>query len=119
MCTALFCAFPDCLLGLFDADADMLSLGIPALRIISVTFVFAAVTIILGYACSGLGNGMINMLGTGFRQVVILVPLLWLFTEIWGISAAWYAFCAAEPAALVYTLLSSLHLLQNRKIIER
>lgn len=117
--TALFCAFPGQLLGLFDADAGMLSMGIPALRSISVTFVFAAVTIILGYSCSGLGNGVINMLGTGLRQVVILVPLLWLFTRIWGVSAAWYAFWVAEPAALLYAVLSSLHLLRKRNILDK
>lgn len=116
--TVLFCVLPGQLLGLFDADAGMLSMGIPALRSISVTFVFAAVTIILGYACSGLGNGVINMLGTGLRQVLILVPLLWLFTRIWGVSAAWYAFWVAEPAALVYAVLSSLRLLKKRGIFE-
>lgn len=74
--TVIFCAIPEPLLGLFDADAAMLALGVPALRTISFTFAFAAVTTILGYAASGLGNGLINMAGTGLRQVLIIFAFM-------------------------------------------
>lgn len=114
--TVIFCAFPGPLLRLFDADEAMLQLGVPALRIISPTFVFGAVTIILGYAASGLGNGLINMTGTGLRQVVVLVPLVWFLTETAGVDAAWYAFWAAEVIAAVYAVLASLRLLKKRGI---
>lgn len=117
LATVLFCAIPGPLLRLFKADAGMLALGIPALRIISVTFVFAAVTMILGYAASGLGNGFINMASTGLRQFVILVPLVWLLARTAGVHLVWYAFWAAEPAATVYAAFSSIHLLYRRGIL--
>lgn len=117
LATALFCAVPEQLLGLFDADKEMLALGVPALRIISVTFVFAAVTMILGYASSGLGNGFVNMAATGLRQFVILVPLVFLLSKMAGASYVWYAFWAAEPAAAVYAVFSSVHLLRKKGIL--
>lgn len=117
LASTIFFAIPELLLGLFDADADMLAIGIPALRIISLTFVFAAVTTILGYASSGLGNGLINMAGTGLRQVLILIPLVWILAKAAGVHAVWYAFWAAEPAAAVYAILSSLRLLRKRGIL--
>lgn len=55
--TAVFLLFPRQLLGLFSAREEMLAFGVPALRIISVTFLFAVVTILCGYFASGLGNG--------------------------------------------------------------
>ena len=55
--TILFQIFPSELLSLFNAGKDMLSIGVPAIRIISVTFLFSAITTILGFAVSGLGNG--------------------------------------------------------------
>lgn len=64
-------AFPRELLGLFSASDEMLAMGIPALRIISVTFVLAAFTIICGYFASGLGNGVINMIGGALRQMML------------------------------------------------
>lgn len=117
LATALFCAIPGPLLKLFDADAEMLALGVPALRIISVTFVFAAVTMILGYAASGLGSGFVNMVSTGLRQFVILVPLVWLLAETAGVRFVWYAFWAAEPAAAAYAAFHSIRLLRQRGIL--
>ncbi|MGN1192769.1 MAG: MATE family efflux transporter [Dorea sp.] len=116
LASVIFCAIPRQLLGLFDAEADMLLLGVPALRVISITFVFAAVTMILGYAASGLGNGLINMIGTGLRQVIILVPLAWILGKMAGIHAVWYAFWVAEPLAMIYALISCVHLLHKKGI---
>ncbi|MCD7820011.1 MAG: MATE family efflux transporter, partial [Lachnospiraceae bacterium] len=104
--TVIFLAFPNLLLGLFAASDEMLSIGVPALRIISVTFVFATMTIIFGYFASGLGNGLINMIGGAIRQLVILVPLVWLFTNYFGISYTWYAMWISETLAFVYSFLS-------------
>lgn len=42
--TAVFLLFPRQLLGLFSASEEMLTFGVPALRIISVTFLFAVIT---------------------------------------------------------------------------
>ena len=55
----IFCTLPKQLLQLFSTSLEMLVLGIPALRIISISFVFAAVTILCGYFASGPGNGMV------------------------------------------------------------
>ena len=87
--TAVFMAFPHGLLGLFSPSSEMLVSGVPALRIICVTFAFASVTMILGYAMSGLGNGLINMLGTALRQLIIFVPLAYLFASYFGIEKVW------------------------------
>ena len=103
--TALFSAVPGPLLSLFSAGEEMLALGIPALRIISPTFAFGALTMIMGYYSSGLGNGVINMLGTALRQVVLLVPAVWIFAKTMGIASVWYAFWISESIALAVTAL--------------
>nr|WP_326185285.1 hypothetical protein [uncultured Oscillibacter sp.] len=64
----------------------MLATGVPAPRIISVTFALSSVTIILGYAVSGLGNGLVNMVSTPLRQFVVFVPLAYLLARFSGIS---------------------------------
>ena len=98
--TALFLLLPDQLLLLFSADAEMLALGVPALRIIAVTFVLAAVTTLCGYFASGLGNGLVNMLGSALRQLIVLVPAMALLLRFTGLPAIWYAFWLAEGTAL-------------------
>lgn len=102
--TAVFELFPGPLLSLFNASPAMLEIGIPALRIIAVTFALAAVTVICGYFASGLGNGVINMLGAAIRQVVVLVPCVWLLIHLFGLSATWFGIWISEAAAFLVSL---------------
>ncbi|MDO4305364.1 MAG: MATE family efflux transporter [Eubacteriales bacterium] len=105
--TVIFMAFPRFLLGLFSPGSEMLAIGVPALRIISVTFAFASVTMILGYSMSGLGTGVVNMLGTALRQLIIFVPLAYLFAANFGIEKVWYSMWISEIIAMVYAVFAS------------
>ena len=111
--TVIFWCFPGQLLQLFSASQEMLTLGIPALRIISVSFVMAAITILCGYFASGLGNGIINMISAAIRQLILLVPCLLIFIKISGISHGWYAFWIAEIVACIYSYCTSHKLLKT------
>ncbi|MDO4321708.1 MAG: MATE family efflux transporter [Lachnospiraceae bacterium] len=113
----VFFAIPGPLLGIFSASEEMLSFGVPALRIICGTFAFASVTMVLGYAVSGLGNGMVNMLGTALRQFILLVPGIYLLSKYFGIGYAWYAFWISEVAAAVYGGLATRKELKRKKIL--
>ena len=100
--TLLFMTLPKQLLSLFNASTDLLALGVPAVRIICVTYALTAVTTVLGMCASGLGNGMINMIGTGIRQVVLLLPCFALFKAVFGLNNAWFAMWVAEVCAALY-----------------
>ncbi len=104
--TAVFMLFPRQLLTLYSASDVMMAMGVPALRIISVSFVGAVVTIISGYFATGLGNGVINMVGALLRQLVILVPAIYLFIRFFGLPYAWYALWIAEAVAAVYSYIA-------------
>ena len=112
--TAVFLLFPAQLLGLFSASDEMLAFGVPALRIISVTFLFAVTTILCGYFASGLGNGVVNMIGAALRQLVVLVPCLWLLIRTMGIEKAWFAFWVSEVVACAYSLWATKKELRNK-----
>lgn len=114
----LFAALPAQLLGLFSASREMLELGVPALRIICGTFPLAAVTIVMGYTISGLGNGVINMLGTALRQLVLLVPAVYLFSRYLGIAYAWYGFWVSETAAVICCALLVRRELRRKGILQ-
>ena len=112
--TAVFLLFPAQLLELFSASDEMLAFGVPALRIISVTFLFAVITILCGYFASGLGNGVVNMIGGALRQLVVLVPCLWLLIRTMGIDRAWFAFWVSEVIACAYSLWATKKELRNK-----
>ncbi len=113
--TVLFMALPRQLLSLFNASEDLLALGTPAVRMICVTYALTAVTTVLGMCASGLGNGMINMIGTGLRQVLILLPCFSLLKALAGLPAAWTAMWVAEACAALFVILAY-HGEQKRKI---
>jgi putative MATE family efflux protein len=114
--TIVFLALPEALLGLFSPSSEMMAIGVPALRIISLTFPLASVTMILGYSMSGLGNGMVNMIGTALRQLILFVPLAYVFASCFGIEHVWYSMWISELVAVLYALWASkriLHRLQK------
>lgn len=112
--TAIFCLFPGQLLALFDAGSKMLEIGIPALRIISVVFTLTGITVTIGYYFSGLGNGLVNMVSSLIRQLVLLMPLAYLFGNRLGLGATWYAFWISEAAACIFAVWSCLR--KNREL---
>jgi putative MATE family efflux protein len=117
LATILFMAIPQVLLGFFSPSGEMMRIGVPALRIIAVTFIPASLTMVLGYSMSGLGNGIVNMIGTGLRQLVVFVPLLYVFASTFGVERCWYAVWISEAAAILYSITASIRILKNKKIL--
>lgn len=112
--TVIFLVFPKQLLLLFAANEDMLEIGIPALRIISITFALSAVTIVIGYMIIGLGNGMVNMIGTALRQLIVVIPFVILFGKAGGVSKVWYAYWISELTACLYAVFSLKSILRHK-----
>ncbi|MCC8027940.1 MAG: MATE family efflux transporter [Clostridium sp.] len=100
----LFSLIPQQLLGLYAAGTELMAVGIPLIRIMSATFPAAAISITIGFACSGLGNGMVSMLSTCIRQLVLLVPLAGLMAVRYGLDYAWYAAWISETAAVLFSI---------------
>jgi putative MATE family efflux protein len=117
LATILFMAVPQILLGFFSPSDEMLKIGIPALRIIAVTFIPASVTMVLGYSMSGLGNGLVNMIGTGLRQLILFVPILYVFARCFGVEHCWYAVWISEVVAVIYSITATIGILRNKKIL--
>lgn len=104
--SVVFFLLPGQLLSLFNASPALLAIGIPAVRIMCGTFALRAVTTILGMCASGLGNGVVNMLGTGLRQVIVLLPCFWLLLKTVGLPVAWSAMWLSEILAMLYCVWS-------------
>lgn len=101
-----FQLFPAELLLLFEASEDMLGIGVPALRIISTCFLFAAVGISFSTFFQAIGSGIYSMMLSLIRQLVVLVPAAFALSAIFhSLDAIWFAFPIAELFALMTSLL--------------
>lgn len=93
------------ILGLFEASDAMLRIGVPALRIISLCFVFAGFNVICGSTFQALGNGVLSMVISIVRQLVVLLPAAFLLSLSGVLDSVWWAFPIAEIAAMALSVL--------------
>ena len=100
---ALFIAIPGTLLGFFNASEDMLAIGIPALRRICWSFLFAGYCIIIGSVFQALGNGIYSLWVSLARQLFVLLPSAYILARVLGLDHVWWAFPIAELVSLVLT----------------
>ena len=100
LCMAVFQIIPDKLLLLFNASDHMLEIGVPALRRISLSYVFAGICVVSGSVFQALGNGLYSMFVSVARQLLILVPVAWLFSLTGNVKLVWLAFPIAELVSI-------------------
>lgn len=103
-------AFPTQLLGLFNADEEMLQIGVKAFRTISFSFPLAAITIVFITTFNSIGRGVFSLIITLMRQVVVILPVAYFFSKLFGLSYIWLAYPIAEAVgfttASVFMLIS-------------
>ena len=103
--TILFQIFPKELLLLFDASDEMLKIGVPALRLISICFIPASFGIITGTLFQGTGHGMLSLYASLIRQLFGILPLAFILIRIGGVTLSWMAFPLAEILGVTYSAL--------------
>ena len=101
--TLMFELIPDKLFMLFDASDHMLSMGIPALRIIAIHFPVAAFCIITGSLLQAVGKAVYSMINSICRQLVVLIPVAFLLSLLGNVNYVWFAFLVAEVASMILT----------------
>ena len=94
--TAIFWIFPKELMILFSPNEEMMKLGIPALRICSLCFILAAFDVIAIASFQSLGNGMYALYASFLRQLVLILPLAYVLSKMFGLEAVWYSIPLAE-----------------------
>ena len=100
----VFQIFPDVLLGMFNPSEEFLIMGRSALRIISLCFPLAAVSISLGACFQAMGNGMYSTITSLCRQLVVLLPVAYLMSLTGNVNNVWLAYPIAEVASSLVTV---------------
>ncbi|MCI8786280.1 MAG: MATE family efflux transporter [Eubacterium sp.] len=96
---------PEQLLLLFNASEQMLTIGVFALRVLSLCYIFAGVSIVASGLFQGLGKSVYSLVLSVIRQLVILIPAAYLLSLTGRLEAVWFSFPLAEIASLLVTLL--------------
>ena len=108
---------PAQLMGLFNPDPELLEIGKPALRIISLSFSFAGFCIVIGSVFQSLGNGIYSMIISVARQLLVLLPVAYLLSRMGNVVYIWWAFPIAELMSLTLTIIFLIRI--NKKVISK
>ena len=111
----IFEFFPGQVLGLFSASQAMLTIGIPAMRIICLHFLLAGTSIVLSSVFQALGNGLFSLIVSVCRQLFVLLPAAWLLAQTGSVNNVWWAFLIAEIVSVLMSLAFYAHI--NKTII--
>ncbi len=101
----IFQLFPKNLLALFDASEAMIKIGVPALRIISLSYLFAGFCIITSSVFQAIGNGIWSMSIAIIRQLVVLIPVAFMLAKTGQLNLVWFSFPIAECFSLALCIL--------------
>ena len=109
-----FMLLPRQLLGFFNPTAELLEVGIPALRIICLCFPLAALGLVSSNMYQAIGRGNYSLVMSVMRQLVVLVPVAWALAKLTNnVGMVWWAFPIAEAVSLAVSVVFFVHL--NKK----
>ena len=105
----LFQVIPDVFLSMFLAEGettgDLLTIGVPALRTISLSFLFAGFAIVCSSVFQAMGHGVLSLAVSVVRQLLVLLPVAFLLSRLRGLDAVWWAIPIAELFSLTLSAL--------------
>lgn len=108
-----FQIFPESLMGIFNATEEMLAIGKAALRIISISFVFAGFAIICSCVCQALGKSVYSLILSICRQIGVLIPSAYLLSLAKNVNLIWWAFPISELISLIMATLFLMRVLRK------
>lgn len=100
--TILSWMIPKQLIGLFTTNMQTVQIGVTALHIISLGFAVSAVSVTCSGVLEGLGKGTASLYISLARYVIVMIPVAFVFSRIWGADGVWAAFCATELVTAVF-----------------
>lgn len=99
--------FPRQIAGIFTSDKELLDITEHAMRISSLAFPVVGVQIVISNFFQSIGYALKSIIQSLSRQILFLIPALFIFPKIWGLTGVW----ASMPVSDFLAFLLSLYLL--------
>ena len=97
LATILMWLFTNQIFDLFTATDEMRAIGVPMIRIVSLSLILSIPSVVgVGGIFQALGNWKFPIFQSFLRQVIILLPVFYLFSKTGNLSFAWWAFVVSE-----------------------
>ena len=101
----IFLVFPEKIISIYDITSEVLNIGIPALRILSLGFIFTGISLVLSASFQSFGNGIYSLIVNLSRKIIFSLPLILLLKPIIGIYSIWISFPMAEVITMIISII--------------
>ncbi len=101
---AVFQLFPNQLLGLFNAQNEILAIGQVALRIVCFAFPFMGITLLFGAFFQALGHSKITMF-TSIIELVLMLTIAIVLRMVGTVYTVWFCFILTEAIVAAFAIL--------------
>ena len=112
----VFQTVPGALIGLFNKEAALIHIGTPALRRISISFIFAGFCVVSSSVYQAMGKGVYSLWVSVARQLLFLLPLAFVFSLTGNLDLVWFAFPLAELVSVTLCVVFIKRLFRKVKI---
>ncbi len=90
-------AIPGLIVKLFNNDSEVLyAIAVKGLRLVGLGLPIVGFQVVASNYFQSVGKAKLAIFATLFRQVILLIPLLFIFPEFWGINGIWLAYPVAD-----------------------
>lgn len=107
--TVISMIYPEYILKMFNAENELLEIGISSLKIISIGFIFSTISVVFSGVFEGMGEGFKSLEITLLRQFIVIIPIAFIMAKIFGINGVWMAF----PISEIVTTISAIFFMKN------
>ena len=101
LCWLIIMLLPGQIMSAFNADADFLSEGVPAIRLYSTLFFAIGIQMVPGFFFQGIGKGLPATVLSAARQVAFILPSILLLPRFLGLTGLWISFPIADVLGLI------------------
>jgi len=104
LCWLAIMLFPTQIISLFNSDPKFLEMGTPAIRVFSLLLFVVGAQISATFFFQGIGKGLPALVLALSRQVIFLLPCIFVLPQLFGLIGLWTAFPVADGLAILFTL---------------
>lgn len=111
--------FPETVVSIFTTDTVLMEKSAQGLRLIVSMFPLVASSMVIGNFFQSIGKPKRSIFLSLSRQLIFLLPCLWILPDFFGVDGVWYSFIVSDfMATIVAYLILLLFLKKYRKTHE-
>ena len=102
-----FVLMPQVVLNMINATEQMRELGMTAYRILGISLFISGVAIVFAQSFPPAKRSYLTLTYTIARQVGLLIPIISLFSKLFGVTGVWWSYVVTDYMAFVIVLVMS------------